>query len=267
MRGGGSNKRTPFEVMGDFARRSGRGEAGSAPGSGSSVSDSAGASEPAGSGEVGWLRRWAAASGAPLTLRVPRGLAAAGVAAVVGLIVLAYAVGYQQGESAGRAMSRAGVDEQAARGQQRPPGALARETEAGPATPVNADGESGAAGGQGEAALHAGPGGQGRDPREIGKNYYVLVTWPLPDARRLSAFYEARGVAIRLVPQENDRVQVWAVDEGYTAAALTGQNEPRDPAYRRKLIELGRAYAEQTGVPSALVTRPQLTKYKGPPAQ
>lgn len=262
---GGSHKRPPYEVMGDLARRRASGrrpggtdEAEAEPDpSASAAETTAEAGDSAGPSGAARLWQWAASRGAPLTLRVPRGLAAAVVTGVLGLLVLAWWVGYVQGEHAAETRFERGLQGQAARMQQGPP------TDAGGAAAGSARGEQ-VSGGAGQSTAATGDGPLGQNAREAGLNYDVLLTCDLNRARDLAAFYRSRGVAIHLENLDNNRAQVWVVGQGYRPSALASDNRPKDPSYIERVIELGKQYARQhEGIAPAELSQPQMTKYQG----
>jgi hypothetical protein len=240
MLGGHSDKRAPYEVMGQAAKQ-GEGQPNRPGGEAKSSTDPAESDDqPAGAASQGTGRglwQWAMSSAAPLVLRVPRGLAALAVAAVLGLIVLAYWVGYVQGHGAAEAQFRDGLAEQQQRGQQRPPGEFAGMGEGIGQNPGQRDaGENGAQPGNSAGPNRTRPG----DPRQPGLNYFIIATWPPQSARQLASFYEGQGVDIYLQQLDNGRVEAWAVEQGFQ-----GPNEASE-RFGRKLKSIGRQFADQT---------------------
>lgn len=219
---------TPFEVMGQAARK----EASSsmppstpAPPSGNAPHDT----KPASTG-AGWASPsdwWArTGGGAPLVLRVPRGLAVLAVAGLVGLLVLAYWVGHSRGVAAETARH-----ELTATG-----GAPAMRTPpAGRATPGNRT-ASQSAGRQQQADA---------DPREPERWYLVLVAVPAREAESLAQWLqEEHGVATVIQNVQNSGLrELIAVDRGFQRDELYTSEPYRE--YTARLGDIGRAWQRQ----------------------
>jgi hypothetical protein len=256
----GKNRMPPYEVMGRQGPGAGSGQlegakappqreqrAEAAPDQQQERSSQAtgGSSQWIESAQQLWqrFRGWVRGTGPPLTLRLPRGMAAVAVASGLLVLVLAWFTGYSQGVDAGQAMVRG---EQRARSsqaaaQQRTPNGMAgmapgqdgaadragqnlfgTDRKAGSA-PVNGEPRS-----RGESAASG-------EPRQAGKNYFVLATWPELSARQLAGFFRDRGVAITLEKSDDGRFRVIVAARGFDSI-----NSQAYDQYRRRLIDLVR---------------------------
>lgn len=172
----------PYEIMGNrpsTPQASGRGPrpgAGGRPNLGASISGFFESIADA----------WRSGANEPLTLRVPRGMAVAMLAGLLGLLILAYWVGHSRGGSAAENRVRAEyepalVDDGRAPPQR--PGGQINTTRTG----------SGTATASTEQA----------DPRVKGSNYLILALYPQEEARRLQAFLAERQVDVLVGPRNN----------------------------------------------------------------
>ncbi|MFA9477032.1 hypothetical protein ACERK3_01870 [Phycisphaerales bacterium AB-hyl4] len=238
------NRSTPFEVMGQATRGV---EPAREPVSRAPAWSSEGG---IGGGLRGLGDRFAFASdwwaslgaGSPVVLRVPRGLAVVLVVALVGLLMLSYWVGHSRGTSAGvTAAEEAWPVEDSGiraapvrRGGNGGAGGATAGVSGAAEVSSGASGEP-SAGGGGQAAAVSG------DPREPGRNYFVLAFYP-PDAARVLADWLAaeHGVATVLESVQNRReLEVIAVDRGFHREDLSSE-ERRE--YERELRAIGRAW-------------------------
>ncbi|HEX7010776.1 MAG TPA: hypothetical protein VF184_12405, partial [Phycisphaeraceae bacterium] len=215
-------KVAPYELMGP---RSAGGKLGGAL---PTPSRSSGPAEP---GDGRWWS-WSGA-GTPLVLRVPRGLAVVVLAAVVGLIVLGYWVGYARGRAAAEtALAPADPDAQRYPAPTLTPAGLESPSEASAQQNPTRPGPLPSARSDAARQAQAGP-----DPRQPGLNYLILARYPPEAAQRLAEFLEANGIATVQVPVDNGRfVHVVAVDRGFSGDQLGGE------AYRQyvgRLRDLG----------------------------
>ncbi len=176
---------------------------------------------------------WWVGSSAPIVLRVPRGLMVIICLALVGLIVLAYFVGYAKGNGDLAAkIDQAVADELVLAGRGLPPpearggtDILGRATQAAPGPPATGGGAS-----------------QSRDPRTAGHNYMVLATLRPDDALPLVRFLRENGVETILVSvkvRDSEQVQVVAVNKGFAGPDL---NRQARWDYEARLKALGRAW-------------------------
>lgn len=132
------------------------------------------------------LDAWQAGASEPLLLRVPRGMAVSLLAGLLGLLILAYWVGYSRGGSVAEKRVTA-IYEPALNGAGRVP----------PSRP-------GALQGTESRAPLTGPMTRGRvDRRTPGLNYLVLASCPPKEAQRLQAFLAERQVDVMVGPRNN----------------------------------------------------------------
>lgn len=155
------------------------------------------ASSPVSSASPGWkeslVENWKHwwSGGAPIVIRLPRGMALVLVLAMLGLLVLAYLTGHSQGVSSGEATAQARFD------------ALERSSMRG-GTMVG--GHGGIVMPNGERVTP----GRGRiflpgdaDPRRRGLNYPILARYNLDEAKRLANFIADKGVDTLVVSADN----------------------------------------------------------------
>jgi hypothetical protein len=246
------NRVAPFEVM----RRA-------APGAESYRSEdkareSAGddLAPSAGNGMGLRLWQWLRGSAAPLMLRVPRGLAAVAISGMLGLLVLAYWVGYAQGVDAGKTSVREQLDQQQQAMTRTPPSAYQ-----GMAPGQASDRQQGMLGSDKDATDQANAGqdragsaGQSSTARQPGLNYFVLATWPETPARQLAGFFEDRGVAITLEKTDDGRFRVWVVGQGFRSVSSDAYHQ-----YEQRLVQVVNAWNRQdipgSYIPSDLSAR------------
>ncbi|NBC10633.1 MAG: hypothetical protein GVY24_02730, partial [Planctomycetes bacterium] len=204
----------PFEIM----RRPPAGAAGDPtppPLSPSADTDRTGSVDRGGPSPGG--APWWVGSSAPIVLRVPRGLAVVICLALLGLIVLAYYVGYAKGNGDLAAkINQAVEDELVLAGRGLPPPEVRGGTDILGRDTQGADGAR-----EGDRAAAG-----SEDPRTAGLNYMVLATLPPDDALPLVRFLREHGVETILVSvtvRGSEQVQVVAVNKGFAGA---------DPDYR-----------------------------------
>jgi hypothetical protein len=120
------------------------------------------------------------------------------LAGLLGLLILAYWVGYSRGGSAAEERAMA-IYEPHNNGVDRvPPNRLRAGAERGALGGVSAASEGTSGRGYSQVAA-----GQGADPRTAGLNYLILATSPEEDAWRLKKFFSGRGVDVMVSPRNN----------------------------------------------------------------
>lgn len=137
---------------------------------------------------------WRSGASEPLTLRVPRGMAVAMLAGLLGLLVLAYWVGYSRGDSAADKRVRAEYEPALADDGRAPPERSVTAPGTGPGSRINATNN-----GPGTASAPV----TQSDPRVKGNNYLILALYPEEEARRLKAFLAQRQVEVMVGPRNN----------------------------------------------------------------
>lgn len=216
----------PFEIMGSspprrpWHERGREAEEEGEPGTRESASQVRNDGVPPGQ----WLQ-WLSHAGPPLVLRVPRGLAISVVLGVLALLVVAYWVGFERGESAATPL----YETQDRSG--RIPAVIRRDT-----------GEDGNRGDTGSATDNADDGSPANDngavdPRTPGLNYMVMARRNRRDAQRLAQFVMDQGVETILVPLGDEMFLIVATERGFESVR---SEEAR--AYRNRLREIGRAW-------------------------
>lgn len=222
---------------------------------------------------------WIARAQHPVLLRVPPGLLVAIGVAVVGLLVIAYLVGFTRGQTnktasesdevlnaqaqqRGMAGTRSGTGtppgltppgmgstntKPPALGTPGTPGSTAGSGNAtGGVKPIAGSGSGGAtAGGANGGNQGAGqqPGGGTISPlRKPGLNYMVLAQYPRDEAEKLAAFMQRSEVATIIVPSNNARLFQVVALRGFTRDELTSQSR-RD--FERELLRLGRKWQQE----------------------
>jgi hypothetical protein len=188
----------------------------------------------------------------PMVLRVPRGVLAILIVGAVGLLVLAYLVGYSRGEAAAVA---------------------ALQVEPGPLGPGNVTlrqpphgGDHGALDASGDPApqqvvvprvdLQANP--LGIDTRESGLNYHYLALYDRDTAERLIQFLQTNGVESCAVSVQNGRLFQVIDLQGVAADRIGDLGRQR----KDRLTQLGRLWKQQNNGPSDL-SDAYLRKYSG----
>jgi hypothetical protein len=164
----------------------------------------------------GCLLRWWALGGAPVLLRLPRGFAVVLVVAAVGLVVLAYRVGFSRGEAAAELRLIELADSGRPLLRQPPPlpqGSTPPPAEQAPRAP---------------AGLLQG------DLRQVGLNYLILARYPKDEAQRLREFLASRGVETIAVPSDNARLFHVVAWPGFTGDQWSGPNGTAFVAEMRK---------------------------------
>jgi hypothetical protein len=176
-------------------------------------------------------------------LRVPRGLAAVIVLGLFLLIVLAYWVGSARGSAA----TRAELTER---------GAVAGAPGPREAPPISVSQESPpSAAGTGEPVQRV-----EQERRRPGLNYLQLQTGGRDEGQRLAEFMADKGVQIQLVETAGGEWVVFAVDRGYRADEL---NSESCVAYKRKLMDLGRAWKRHNGNRGSDLNTMLFTRFDG----
>lgn len=206
----------PYEIMGAAQRSA---AAAPAESGGEGEADS---SLPKASWSEGLRDLWDA--GVPVVLRVPRGFAIMFCVGVVGLMVLSWWVGYQQGASA-REEQLKYEWEQGGRSTRVPQGVAPQFVD-----PSSADAENlGSAGAE--------PRIVGQDPRKVGLNYLVLARTAKQEADRLAIFLAGRGVETIVIPDDNARFHVVVGLQGLTTEQYRAGDHRE---YERRMRQLGR---------------------------
>jgi len=212
----------PYEIM-----RS-RGERG-VPGDVSGDHDAGGGQDSAAAPSSGKAPWWVG-SAAPLVLRVPRGLAVAGIAGLLLLVILAYWVGKSRGRSLEQQAQAQVEGPQTGVGSQRPGSVYESRTQRpGPEAATTDDPP--------EIRTHQ------AEKREQGLNYFRLATIDPEEGRQIAEFMAAAGIDIQLNIDENrGRCVVYAVERGFRANELDS-DERR--ALQSDLMRLGRLWKQQ----------------------
>jgi len=193
----------------------------------------------------------------PIVLRIPPGHAVVLVAVVLGVLVLAYLVGWYRGEASGAAdvhqkhQAQLREREERKRKYRPSPGPAAgaantitdRQLTLTPGTvaPTPGTDTSASAGG---------------DPRKVGLNYWVLSRLPADEANRACAFLKDNGVDSFANPIDNQGLCEVIALPGFTGRTDKARQLEAD------LQRLGRIWRNEHGGPEAFVTM-YLRKYKG----
>lgn len=216
--------------------------------------------EPEMRGDSGWQR------GAPITLRLPRGVVVlAGVVMLV-VVLLAYFVGHaigyraavvaQETETVGR---EGELDAATGAGQWSSPAQNSPTNKSPVTTAVRQPAAGGTVAATGGAKPHAAVTGQSvtGERRQPGLNYFILAEYNQPEATRLAGFLQANGVDAMINPRHNGRsFQVVAL-RGFPPDQLasTARRE-----FEQELRRLGRSWKSQNKGPSDLADM-YLAKY------
>lgn len=176
-----------------------------------------------------WWGAWQGAS-VPVILRVPRGFAVLGAFGVLGLIVLAYWVGYSRGSNA----AAIGPD-----GSQ----VVLRDDRVPRVGRVIEMRSSAAGAGTHDASDVAGGGAvTDGDPRRIGLNYLILARFPRilhDEAVRLSRFLEEAGVETAVVSSDTGELFHVVGLRGFTTEEYRAG---RHHGYMDQMRRLGRQW-------------------------
>jgi hypothetical protein len=170
----------------------------------------------------------------PVVLRVPRGLAVVGAAALIGLIVLSFAVGQRRGYGAGEAAERLRLQEEV--------NAISRL--AGRQATGALGGVSGGGAWPGGGAAEGGAGEGYKEPRRRGMRYFVVSHGPTEEAERLIVFMDRYGVDAAAVPSDNPRFVKVIATQGFTSEAL---RSPTGRDYEKALRQIGRWWQDANG--------------------
>ena len=190
------------------------------------------------------LVRWWAQSGAgiPILLRIPRGIAVLVVVGLLAGMLLAFWVGTLV----------AGPDGAPLAGDPPPP----RQPPLGWSPPDNNQHQADPVQSRQTSRDQARTG----DPRQPGRNYFLLASvYTHAEAHRLSEFLAGHGVETIVVPGNNDRSAVIAVDQGFT-----GENDPAVAAYRQRLLQAGQAWRRHAPEHRDSLDTMHLVLYRGP---
>lgn len=260
---GRKRKLPPFEVMGSAGRRVGKPDAEAADAAAPEV-DAVGEGEsPEGvvpPTPASMTPPQVPRSQGPIVLRVPPGFAVVLAVLGVGVVVLAYWVGYSEGkrsqvaEQARQRRMLEQMEERAMLEMTRPSGTPLRAASSGPKpqapSPGRAAGASGAPGAPGVPGVPGVPGAPGvtpaivmaggEDPRQKGLNYFVLIHYPVEargEAEALVGFLRARGVDAAAILRHNGRLFQVVALRGFAPEELHSADRRE---YERRLRQLGR---------------------------
>lgn len=171
---------------------------------------------------------WRSGASEPLTLRVPRGMAVAMLAGLLGLLILAYWVGHSRGGSAAEKRVTAMYEPALADDGRTPP-----ERPGGRINTPNT--------GSGTVTAPV----QQSDPRVKGSNYLILALYPEEEARRLKAFLAERQVDVLVGPRNNKGLcQVIALT-GFTREQIRDTDAAE--RFLTKMRALGRDWKAHNG--------------------
>ena len=177
---------------------------------------------------------WRDGASEPLLLRVPRGMALSLLVGLLGLLFLAYWVGYSRGDSAAEKRVTA-IYEPHLSGEQRTPPTRPGASQS-PDTAVS--GSSGQVSGQNSTAAVP-------DQRIPGMNYLVLAVYPYDEALRLQKFLAGRQVEVMLGPRNNKGLCQVITLRGFTRQQFRDTNEAE--RFRTRLQALGRDWKTANG--------------------
>ena len=190
--------------------------------------------------ETGGGSPWWVGSSNPIMLRVPRGLAVLAIVGLIGLMVLAYFVGYQRGGGGDQVAKHMGASElQGAGTLSQPPAGLTIGDENGTTnggSGLAANSSTGTGGGQLTPTVDPDkwPSGTKRKP---GLNYLRLALYPLDSAKQLQTFMSKRGLNTVLDKKGKDAYAVIAVNLG-----VKHIGSDRALAWKALCRQLGRAW-------------------------
>ncbi|MCE9590920.1 MAG: hypothetical protein K8S99_10390 [Planctomycetes bacterium] len=233
------NLMPPYEVMGSAGHKGAAAAPGPAPAAPTLVSRAPTAPPPR-AGDAPPTQAWH--KGAPIILRLPRGVVAFACVVALGVVILAYFVGY----SIGYRTAKTGEDE-SVRDQQ---AALAAATGGNGATPATATPSNrvGAAPSIGTRTTTPPPQPApatvaSTERRKDATNYFILTTGGnRQELDRLAQFLAANGVDVEVIPAHNGRsFQVVAL-KGFAPEQLASAAR-RD--YEKELRRLGRLWKSQ----------------------
>ncbi len=179
---------------------------------------------------------WWIGSTTPVVLKLARGTVVAGVAGVVGLVLLAYWIGLGQGQDA------------AGKGDPTLAGAEAVGT--GPdldAQPwrVNDDTGLDIPGGAEGTVLPLGRRDDAGDPRKPGLNYLVYAMADLEESRRLQAFLKEHGVRTLIVPTSHRVSGLPNVSSGAGESGVAGGAESGDNAVLHLVVDVTEGFTRE----------------------
>lgn len=246
---GRKRKLPPYEVMGSAGRRVGKPDAEPADAV-APEADAVGEGEspaavvPPASMTPPQVQR----SQGPIVLRVPPGFAAVLAVLAVGVVVLAYWVGYSEGkraqvaEQARQRRTLEQMEERAMLEMSRTSGTPVSPGSPSPKPQAPRPGRTGGAAGVPgvpgvtPAIVTAG----GEDPRQKGLNYFVLIHYPVEargEAEALVGFLRARGVDAAAILRHNGRLFQVVALRGFAPEELQSADRRE---YERRLRQLGR---------------------------
>lgn len=188
------------------------------------------------------------------SIHVPVGYIFAGLAVGIGLIVGAYIVGYQRGETVGKQVTEemfaAGGEARSAADQGFADDPLAGSGDGPAGTSRERAGSSSGGGSElagsetRRADEHSGWGPIESDPRETGKYYFRLMETRKEGAQRLAQFCRDNGLEAYMVRANNGNLWRVFVLPGFTAEE---RDEGADAALRDKIRRVGNSWKLQGG--------------------
>jgi|GEM_PF-1956792 len=165
----------------------------------------------------------------PIVLRIPQGYAAIIILGLVGILILAYWVGYRRGDQARRQLIH----------EQQEAAILLQErliSSGDTSTSVFESDQTG----QQNASAGSPKTPQTKDEKRVaGQNYFILVHYHEAEAQRLVAFLKAHGVEAAAISSNNGRLFKVAALRGFEADELNSDGRRK---YETRLRQLGRAW-------------------------
>jgi hypothetical protein len=208
----------PYEIMGQKSAQPQASGRGPRPASGSPGIGGFGRS---------LLDAWHAGAREPLLLRVPRGMALSLLAGLLGLLILAYWVGYSRGDSAAEKRVTAIYQPQSDGMGRVPP------TRSGAVT----GSETANSGTYGQVSPQS-TSGPHVDRRKPGLNYLILPSCPPQEALRLQVFMAERQVDVMVGLRNNKGLCQVIAMKGFTRQQYRDTDEPE--RYMTRMRALGR---------------------------
>ncbi|MGP1347719.1 MAG: hypothetical protein ACTS3F_13765 [Phycisphaerales bacterium] len=188
------------------------------------------------------------------SIRVPAGYLLFVAAAVVALLIGAYALGHARGERA--AETRLALDPSGTSGDAEQDNAIVEPLNANAGTPNRPQGTPNAGGttpNQRPARTPSGttpqrtPGGalivtpSDLDPREPGLNYLIVALRGPDEAVRIAEFLTANAIAAGVFPANRDSLRLVVALRGFSGEEVRNSNDFR--RFRQNIRDLGREWA------------------------